>query len=153
MFELTFPVITSVEIVAAQSKPADLRNISYIRARDNSQIPDMVYLIKIYVEEKPSISNMGLSIYLGDYKLRKYGEFSKGFYIKTPNSRFLREHAGAKIRFSIDGYNFYESDQYLPSTVKNLEVSFSLLSTPEATPDEVSTEAPNLPTQKEALAD
>ncbi|NEZ54175.1 hypothetical protein [Adonisia turfae] len=145
MFELIYPTITAIQVVAAQPKPADLRNISYIQERDLVELSEVVYLVKIYVDEKPPISNMSWDIYFDNYKLRKYGEFSAGFYIKTVNPNFLSENAGKEIRFSIDGINFHDSGQRIPDTAINLEPEFSFLSS--TLPNEVV----DLPTQEQAL--
>ncbi|MDJ0728751.1 MAG: hypothetical protein QNJ33_02050 [Crocosphaera sp.] len=145
MFEFIYPQVTSVEVIATQPKIVDMRNISYIQERDNSNYPEIVYMIKIYMDNQPSISDLGFDIYLNDYRIQKYGRFPRGIYIKIWNPNFLSEYGGAEVRFTRDGNSFHDSGQNLPDTPSNLAPSFSLFST-ESVED-----MQELPTQEEVL--
>lgn len=145
MFEFAYPQVTSVEVVATQPEIVDMRNISYIQERDNSNYPELVYMIKIYMDNQPSISDLGFDLYLNDYRVKKYGRFPRGIYLKIWNPHFLSQHGGAEVRFSRDGNTFHGSGHKLPDRPSNLAPSLSLFSTQSVE------ESQDLPTQEQVL--
>lgn len=120
MIPITYPEITRVEVVATQPVPADIRSIQYIQSNEHITLNEVTYLVKINLSHPPLITSRSLSIYIDDYQIRRYSSFPGGIYFKIFNPRFLEEHAGEKILFSIDGVTMHDSGYQLPSSAENV---------------------------------
>jgi hypothetical protein len=126
MINITYPEVTNLQVVATQPKSADLRNIEFMQATENTTLDRITYIVKINLSNKPQVTSRGFSIYLGDYRINKYSEFPGGIYFKVYNPRFFAEHTGKKLLFSTSGMTFHDSGYQLPSRAENARESFMI---------------------------
>lgn len=124
MVNITYPEVANLQVIATAPKPADLRNIEFMQAAENTTLDRVTYIVKINLSNKLPITSRGFSIYLDDYRISKYSEFPGGIYFKVYNPRFFEEHAGKKLLFSTAGMTLHDSGYQLPSGAENTRNSF-----------------------------
>ena len=120
-----FPIVTSVEVIETQPKPADLKSLNYIASEENVTLNEVAYVVRISLETLPSASAMGVALYLDDYRIRKYWGYPGGIYFKVYNPRFFRKHGGKSIRFSVDGREFHDTGVELPKLGRGVRAALT----------------------------
>ncbi len=96
-------VVTAIEILRTRPEAADLRQIHHYAAETGATIEEVSYIVKIYVETPPLYTNMGLELYVGDKKIRKYSQFRNGIYFKVNNPQQLTALQGQEVQFRQPG--------------------------------------------------
>jgi hypothetical protein len=91
-----------VEVHAVRPSKADQRKLSHLRQERGAQLPDVAYVVKIYVE-LPLPDGLGHELWLGDAQVRKYSEFKGGVYFTITNPEQLAAFRGQKVRFQRPG--------------------------------------------------
>ncbi len=146
MSAIEFPKIAAVEVIPAQPKLADLKNIEHIAATESVSLDPVAYVVKITLETIPPVSSHGFELYLDDYRIRKYWGFQNGIYFKVYNPRFFAKHGGKQVRFCLAGDQFQDTGFRLPrEKARPSARAIQPLSAASATPD-------LLPSQEEVLA-
>ena len=115
------PKVTSVEVVATQPVEADRGPIAHLAASKAGAAPaeDVAYVVKIAFEEMPPITSQGWALYVKDERIPKYWEYTGGIYFKVFDPKFLADHEGDPLRFSIDGQTFVDTGKKLTSKKAN----------------------------------
>jgi hypothetical protein len=134
MSPFTPPKATAVEVVAAQPTEADRAALAHLRARDNKELAEVAYLVKVRFESMPTATAHGWALYVDGYRVPKYWAAKDGIYFKVFDPAFFAEHDGHTLRFSMDGTTFIDTGLKLEKPK------------PHAVPS-----APPLPTQADVL--
>jgi hypothetical protein len=111
---IEFPNVVSVEVIPAQPKPADLKNIGHIAETEGVPLDPVAYVVKITLETMPPVTSQGFELYLDDYRVRNYRSFQHGIYFKVFNPRFFTKHGGKQIRYCLAGERFQDTGFRLP---------------------------------------
>ena len=110
------PEVSSIEVRAAQPKAADSRKIQYICDIKNRSAEDIVYIVKLYMDDvEPFYTSAGLRLFVGDHEIKEYSGFKNGIYFKVYDPDFLAENGGEMVRFTADGVEFIDTGVRLPS--------------------------------------
>ena len=112
---LSPPKVASVEVVASRPTDADRGVIAHLSAQATAPLQDVAYLVKIAFEEAPPVTSQGWALYLGDQRIPKYWACKDGIYFKVFDAKFLAEHDGESLRFSLDGVSFHDTGKKLTS--------------------------------------
>ena len=132
-------VIQAIEVHPVQATPADLRKLEHLSTVSETPLPEVSYVVKLYLESLPPADALGYELYVGDQMIRKYSQFEKGIYFRTTSPEQLAVYRGQKVRFRRPG-----SDKFIET-----EVTFPAL---EARLDAVErSRAGALPTEEEVL--
>jgi hypothetical protein len=131
-------VLTSIQLVLARPEAADLRKIHYYAAETGAAVEEVSYIVKLYLGSPPVSNSMGLELYVGDQKIRKYSQFSHGIYFKINDPQQLPALEGQEVRFRRPG----------AETFINTRVSFPRDIDERRADESVRT---HLPTQAEVL--
>lgn len=92
-------VVEKVELHAARPEAADVRKLEHLRAEGAAAIPDVSYIIKVYIQNLPPPGGSGYALYVGDREVRKYAQFKNGIFFKVTDPKLLASYRGKKIRF------------------------------------------------------
>jgi hypothetical protein len=109
------PKITAVEVVPAQPTEADSAAIAHLSAELNRPLPQAVYVVKVTLKAKPPATGMAWALYVNDVLIPKYWEYDEGIYFTVLNPQFFAEHKGKRLRFSMNGVDFYDTGIRLPA--------------------------------------
>ena len=115
MAAVSAPHVREVQIVPVQPEAAERRTLDFRRRQDAVELEDMVFLVKIYLEQPLKPTGAGYALYLGDDRVQKYSAFKGGLYFNVYDPRFLQQRAGAPIRFTIDDRDFIDTGVRLPA--------------------------------------
>jgi hypothetical protein len=122
----TSPKVSSVQVVPVQPEPADEARIAFLRADRNLPLEDVLYLVKVYLEEELPVEGEGYALYVGDEWIQKYSDFNGGIFFNVYDPRFVEEHAGQTIRFTQDHESFVETGVQLPAFSSPEPATFQL---------------------------
>jgi len=109
------PKITAVEVIAAQPTEADSAAIARLSAALNRALPQVVYLVKVRLKTKPPATSMAWALYVNDVLIPKYWEYNEGIYFTVLDPQFFVDHKGERLRFSLNGVDFYDTGMKLPA--------------------------------------
>src|SRR5260370_23521745 len=109
----TPPKIAAVEIVASQPTEADRGGSARLSASAGAPLPEVAYIVKIAFEEMPPVTSHGWALYVNDQRIPKYWAYKDGIYFKVFDPKFLAEHDGKPLRFSLDGVHFIDTGKKL----------------------------------------
>jgi hypothetical protein len=107
------PKITAVEVVAAQPTEADSMAIARLSADTNRSLPQVAYVVKVRLREKPPATSMAWRLYVNDELIPKYWEDRDGIYFTVLDPQFFVKHKGKRLRFSQDGVDFFDTGMRL----------------------------------------
>jgi hypothetical protein len=113
MTTFTPPKIVAVEVVASQPTDSDRSVMAHLKARDNTLLEDVAYLVKIQFEEIPPVTSHGWALYVGNERVPKYWAYKGGIYFKVFDPNYFVEHDGQLIQFSTDGVELIDSAKKL----------------------------------------
>ena len=105
----TPPQAVAVEVVAAQPTETDTALIAQLALPATKDRAAAAYIVKVRLKAVPVATSLGWALYVGELRIPKYWEYTKGIWFKVFDPRFFADHAGAKIRFSSDGVEFIET--------------------------------------------
>ncbi len=120
------PKVSSVQIVPVQPEPADESRIAFLRANQNLPLEDVLYLVKVYLEEELPVEGQGYALYVGDDWVQKYSGFNGGIFFNVYDPGFVEEHAGQTIRFTRDHESFIETGVQFPGFTSPEPTAFRL---------------------------
>ena len=133
------PKVISAEVVATQPTEADKPMLARLSTELNRRLPASAFIVKIRLNKVPEPTGEGWALYVGDTRIPKYWEYSRGIYFKVFDQTFLAEHQGEPLRFSQDDRTFVNTGVNLPA--------------PEAPRPTAARGARRLPLQSEVLSD
>ena len=110
----TPPKVAAVEVIATQPTDADRSVIAHLFPRAPAPLEDVTYIVKIKLEEMPPVTSHGWALYLNDERVPKYWAYKDGIFFKIYDPKFLAEHRGEALRFSLDGVRFVDTGKKLP---------------------------------------
>jgi hypothetical protein len=111
----TPPRVATVEVVATQPTDADRSVIAHLSTGAPVPLQDVTYIVKIKFEEMPPVTSHGWALYVKDERVPKYWAYKDGIFFKIYDPKFLAEHHGEALRFSLDGVHFIDTGKKLPS--------------------------------------
>jgi hypothetical protein len=132
------PKAVAVDVVAAEPTETDRTVIAHLSARDGRVLPSVTYLVKIRLEMKPEVTSHGWALYVNEFRIPKYWEYSDGIYFKVFDPQFFQDHKGQPLRFSPNGTDFIDTGLKLAA--------------PRATTQGVPASSVDLPAQDDALS-
>jgi hypothetical protein len=103
------PKITGVEVVAAQPTEAESAAIAHLSAESNRSLPQVAYVVKVRLKEKPPATGLAWALYAGDVLIPKYWEYADGIYFTVIDPQFWADHKGKRLRFSQNGVDFHDT--------------------------------------------
>jgi hypothetical protein len=109
----TPPKVAAVEVVATQPTDADRSVLAHLSTRAPAPLQEVTYIVKIKFEEMPPVTSQGWALYVKDERVPKYWAYKDGIYFKIHDPKFLAEHQGAALRFSLDGVHFIDTGKKL----------------------------------------
>src|SRR5215813_9391739 len=109
------PKITGVEVIAAQPTEADRAAIAHLSAQSNRSLPQVVYVVKVQLKTKPPATSMAWALYVNDVLIPKYWEYKDGIYFTVLDPQIFSEHKGKRLRFSMNGVDFFDTGMKLPA--------------------------------------
>jgi hypothetical protein len=131
----TPPQAVAVEVVATQPTDADDATIARLNQAADRELAPVAYLVKIRLQTIPPATSSGWALYVNDFRIPKYWQYTDGIYFKVYDPQFFSDHAGEPLRFTPNGTDFIETGL--------------TLATPDVVP--AGTKARHLPRQSELL--
>jgi hypothetical protein len=107
------PKITAVEVVAAQPTEAESAAIAHLSAESNRSLPQVAYVVKVRLKDKPPATGMAWALYVNDVLIPKYWEYADGIYFTVIDPQFFVDNKGKRLRFSQNGVDFYDTGMKL----------------------------------------
>ncbi len=131
--------VEKIDLHATRPEAADVRKLEHLRAERAAAIPDVSYIVKVYIQDLPPPGGSGYVLYVGDREIRKYAQFKNGIFFKIADPHLLDSYRGKKIRFrrAPDG-EFIETNVTFPAAAAERGLTED-------------TRARELPTQDEVL--
>ena len=80
-----------------------MRKIRHYSTELAAPLPEIAYIVKLYLATMPPPDDMGYELYIGDQQIRKYTQFNGGIYFKITNPEQLAMYRGQKVRFRRPG--------------------------------------------------
>lgn len=103
------PKAVAVEVVATQPTEADRAALTHLSARGGKELPPVAYVVKVRLKSMPPVTSRGWALYVNDFRIPKYWEYTDGIYFKIFDPQFFVEHQGDRLRFSQDGSDFVDT--------------------------------------------
>ena len=131
-------VVGKIELHATRPEAADVRKLEHLRAERAASIPDVSYIVKVYIDNMPPPGGSGYVLYVGDKEIRKYSQFKNGIFFKVADPHLLTSYRGKKIRFrrTPDG-EFIETNVTFPTAAAERRLSDDTRERELSTQDEV----------------
>jgi hypothetical protein len=125
--------VNSIEVHEVRAEAADLRKLRRHGAEMSAPLPEIAYVVKLYLEKLPPADALGYELYVGAQKIRKYSQFKDGIYFKVTNPAELQVYQNQKVRFRRPGSDeFIETDVSFP--VLKAEISGAKAPSPRSLP-------------------
>ncbi|NEP09431.1 MAG: hypothetical protein F6K14_04170 [Symploca sp. SIO2C1] len=96
-------VLTNIQLLLARPEAADMRKIHHYAAQRNASIEEVSYMVKLYTQTPLPTNSMGVELYVGNQKIRKYSQFKHGIYFKVNDPQQLSTLQGEEVRFRTPG--------------------------------------------------
>ena len=85
-------IVKQIELHEVRPEAADLRRIEHLRTERATVIPDVSYIVKVYIDNMPPPKGSGYHLFVGDREIRKYAQFKNGMIdLKAYAGILLRE--------------------------------------------------------------
>ena len=127
------PTISRVEIVPARPEPADLRRIRHLSAERNVDVPEVTYVVKVYLDDLPEPAGQAFDLFVGEHRVTKYTEFPEGVYFQVNDPYEIDSLRGESVRIRVpDEERFLDSEAaFAPPAPPKLGLAEGNLSPPE----------------------
>ncbi len=131
-------VVGKIELHATRPEAADVRKLEHLRAERAASIPDVSYIVKVYIQNLPPPEGSGYVLYVGDKEIRKYSQFKNGIFFKIADPHLLTSYRGKKMRFrrAPDG-EFIETNVTFPAAATERGLTEDMLTHELPTQEEV----------------
>jgi hypothetical protein len=105
----TPPQAVAVEVLATRPTDADDALIARLDEAADHHLAAVAYLVKVQLRSVPPATASGWALYVDDFRIPKYWQYSDGIFFKVYDPQFFTDHAGGALRFSSDGTDFVET--------------------------------------------
>lgn len=107
--------IKNIEIIPTLTLPEDSQNITYLNSIEPNNINETTYVVKIWLMNKITVTNVSIDLLFNEYRVRKYYEFDGGIYFKVFNPRFFEKHSNKEIFFLVGNVELVETGWKFPA--------------------------------------
>ena len=80
-----------------------MRKIRHAATQVGRTAAEICHLVKLYIGTEALYDGLGVELYIGDHKVRKYAQFKGGIYFKVMNSAQAAALRGQRVRFRRPG--------------------------------------------------
>jgi len=154
MQELNPLKVIAIEVIATQPTEADTAAIANLSAELDKVLSQVTYIVKVRLKIIPPVTSQGWALYVGDLRIPKYWEYEHGIYFKVFDPQFFADHKRKQLRFSQNGFDFYDTGIKLPEPTSPTTPSRSKRTVTKSKGTKTKatkTRAVQLPTQDEVL--
>lgn len=103
------PKAVSVEAIATRPTEADRSAIEQLNAQERRSLPHVTHLVKICLAAIPKAESSGWFLFVGDFRIPKYWQYTHGIYFKLFDPQFFHDHEGEPLRFSPNETEFIDT--------------------------------------------
>ncbi|WP_416669834.1 hypothetical protein [Egbenema bharatensis] len=106
-------VLSNVQLQPARPEAADLRRIEHYAAARGTDVEEVSYIVKLYIETPPVQNSLGVELFVGEQQIRQYSQFANGIYFKVNDPQLLAALQGEEVRFRRPG-----ADEFINTGVR-----------------------------------
>jgi hypothetical protein len=97
-----------LELSAIELHKVKLTHPQKLREKEGQEkVYDQAWLVMLFFKNLGPVSNTGMDLFIGDYRIPEYGGFNEGIYFRIYEERQLRSLNGGEVSVSFAGMKMH----------------------------------------------